>query len=136
MERFNFHFSRRSLRGVLSSLERPDLMWKIILSAMLCAVLVIGVLSFLSYRWATHPTIPTTTTKRIITVSKEEIRSVIELYKAKQERFRELQNSRPVPPALGNEAGIEVPRETTLSEISVTPETAPEPESSENSLPQ
>ena len=128
MERFHFHFSRRSLATLLSALERPDLTWRVIICGTAITALIVSVLSFLSYGWAAHSAVPIVTTKADNALSVKEIRSVIDLYKTKQKRFQELQVTRPKAPALGSEAGVEV-------ENAVTEEPVIENPSTESQLP-
>ncbi len=100
MEKLNSYFSLKKIRSAIATFARPDTMWRFLLSISLVIALALSVAGLIAYEWATHPTIPTTPQKKIVTVSKEELRSTIETYEAKQKRFEDLQMHQPTPPAL------------------------------------
>ena len=116
MEKLHLQFSRSSLRTLFSSLERPDLTWKIVLFSTLISAIFIGTLGVLSYNWSIAVTVPNeSNAKRTNKITATEIRAVIDFYKTKQMRFQKLLRTNPVAPALGGGAGIEVSADSLVS---------------------
>ena len=120
MENFHLHFSRRKLHALLSVLERPDFMWRIVVATTVLLTLITAALSLLSYGWATRQDTPIVEGAAAGVVSKEDIRAVIDLYNAKQKRFEALKNTRPTAPVVDSEASSIVPETTPLENTSTT----------------
>ena len=107
MEKLNSYFSLKKIRSSIAAFARPDTMWRFLLSISLIIALALVVAGLISYEWATHPTIPATPQKKSVTVSREELRATIDIYKAKQKRFEDLQTQQPTPPMLGGSAPLD-----------------------------
>jgi len=97
-------------------------MWRVILSLTALLAAIIGAMSFLSYLWASHaaPTVPPVVKSRE-SVSNEEIQSVLDYYKKKQERLDSLLKQRPTPPSLGGATGLDSYESTTLESAPEVP---------------
>ncbi len=129
MENFHLHFSRRKLHALLSVLERPDFMWRIVVATTVLLTLITAALSLLSYGWATRQDTPIVEGAAAGVVSKEDIRAVIDLYNAKQKRFEALKNTRPTAPVVDSEASSTVlPTVTSegAAEVIIPPEALPQ----------
>jgi hypothetical protein len=117
METVNFYLSRRRLHRLLSALERPDFMWKIIVVSTVILVIGLGGLSILAYQWGTQEELAAVTTKERGMVTREEIRAVINLYKVKQKRFQELKTTPPIPPVVESTVPIDVGGTSSLGAV-------------------
>ncbi len=108
MEKLRLQLSHFSIFGITSAISNPDLMWRVVLSLVAILATVISVISFLSYLWASHSAPAVTPTKKDRNVvTREEIRTALDLYQAKQTRFETLVGRRPQAPNLGGAYGAE-----------------------------
>ena len=113
MDRIRLKLSYFSLHAIASVIARPDLMWRIIISATVLLAALISVISFISYAWATHAApavMPAITNRDAFT--REDIRRTLDSYNAKDVKFRELQSAPPEAPRLSGGTGKEVDAST------------------------
>lgn len=119
-----------SIGGMVRRNADPNFVWKILISVAVLCALVIGLIGYLAYRWASSadqstPTIPT----RENVFSAEELREVILRYKGMQSTYNGLLRSRPEAPLLGRGIGADVvvPISIPVDALPSTLETAPLP---------
>ena len=109
MERFKLKLSYFSLHAISAAIAQPDFMWRMVISGSSIIVAIISVVSFISYTWASNsaPAVITGAPKSD-TITRDDIRFVLESYIAKEVQFRNLQNTQPVAPRLGSGFGADV----------------------------
>lgn len=87
-----------------------NMLWRVVLLGVFVGVLFLGAIATLSYLWATKVDTAVITTKNDKDLlSPDEIRTVVEVYKAKQERFRDVLTHAPEAPKLTKDSGIIAP---------------------------
>lgn len=96
-----FDLSSRGALSLFGAIAKPDFMWRIILASTVVLLILSGGAAWLAHGWATTAIEPTGVLKQTRSVTKEEIRTVIDLYKEKQLHFEALQVRRPAAPMLG-----------------------------------
>lgn len=103
----SFSNSMQAIRGAVARSMNPDIMWRVVMASFLCGMIAIGVFAYLTYTWAVKVEVATTPIKKDREeFSLEELRGVIRVYQAKEEKYNTLLRTEPTPPNYAQGKGI------------------------------
>ena len=99
---------RSALHALVTGGIKPDTLWRALLCVTFVVSVVIGVMAYFSYQWASTATTPVFTGKSNDSVlSVEEIRALTNHYTQKKRRYHELMVTRPEAPSLSKNTGVD-----------------------------
>lgn len=119
-----------TMRGFLTGTVHPDALWQFVLGMSGVIGLVIAVFAYLTYTWAEStdaPVVSPPATREML--SADEIHTILEIYRKKNETYRTLLQGHHSPPNLGIDAGVIIPKEVGLGEpaiLDTQPSSGPE----------
>jgi hypothetical protein len=106
---FSVHRVLSLLRAIVGGTMNAGVLWRVMIGSVFCAVIATCVFSYLTYTWAANTELPKTITKRDRNAfSLTDLKKVITLYQAKEERYHDLLNTRPIAPPYAKGKGVVV----------------------------
>lgn len=97
------------LRRLVEESTNSNFLWRVVLVFLFCMALLLGGFAWLLYgEVTTEPSIPVTPKHTQVTLSLDELRGVISFYQHKEDDFRSVRSSAPVPPLFNTESGMSI----------------------------
>lgn len=88
---------RKVFKGLMSDESHPDIAWRVMLWVFIVALCAFSVVSMSVYRWAVIPAeISPAKPERSVTISREEISRVVQIYAQKSSEYEALKSGKAI----------------------------------------